>query len=799
MKINFLKIIIIFFLIIFFGSCSITKNLDVNDYILEKNRLTVNDKLIQSDSLNRLITQEQSKKFFGIPIQSLIYQSASKNSDSIFSIWEQNKNKRKGLKKFLSEKQFFQLKNYHKNWNEWKLKNGKPIALIDSFKISQSLNNFKSYFQNIGYLENTAEFKLLKNNLKERYATVDYIIKTGPQYYIGDVSLVTKSKIIDSIFKNDIEKSFLKKNGVFETLNFQKERDRINSLMKNNGIYNFQINSIFFDVEIDSTREVYSLPVKIIVEGDDYRKHIIKEINFINVKNGEEYKEKSFLTNQIEFRENEPFNDSLRSKTIQNLNNLDLFSFPSIGYEYLSESDKELSANIFLNPKKKYGLGFGFDIKQSDIEDIGISFENRFKSRNIFKNGENLELSAVGSIGKSNDVTISQVYFDATLRLPKFIFFGSLNKRFGSDIKSFISFGSTNQKNIGLDRTSFRFNLNYAWENKNNFFNFSLSDVELINNRNINNYFNIYTNSYHQLNQIAQNNTSDPKYFFEDNLSIPTGVDSFINDVLNGSLTLIEQSDVQRIQYVENRRNRLTSNNLIIGSTFTVSNNYDNRYDKGDFKQWRFKLKTAGNLTSILAKKNSDGYKRISDLKFSQFIKTEFSYIRHWNISDNSLFAFRYFSGIAIPFGNSDNIPFSESFFGGGSNDNRAWQVYRLGPGSSGSSNEFNEANFKLALNFEYRFNILGRFNGALFSDFGNIWNVLDDNNDKERTFESFKDLNEIAIGSGFGLRYDSSLFIFRLDMGLKTYNPAAVKNRRWFKDFTLKKAVFNIGLNYPF
>ena len=81
----------------------------------------------------------------------------------------------------------------------------------------------------------------------------------------------------------------------------------------------------------------------------------------------------------------------------------------------------------------------------------------------------------------------------------------------------------------------------------------------------------------------------------------------------------------------------------------------------------------------------------------------------------------------------------------------------------------------------------------------GNIWNVLDDTEDKKRTFVGFKDLNEIAIGSGFGLRYDSSLFIFRLDMGLKTYNPAAVKNRRWLKDFSLKKAVFNIGLNYPF
>ena len=67
--------------------------------------------------------------------------------------------------------------------------------------------------------------------------------------------------------------------------------------------------------------------------------------------------------------------------------------------------------------------------------------------------------------------------------------------------------------------------------------------------------------------------------------------------------------------------------------------------------------------------------------------------------------------------------------------------MYRLGPGSSGASNEFNEANFKLALNLEYRFNILGRFNGALFTDLGNIWNVLDDTEDKKRTFVGFKDL----------------------------------------------------------
>ena len=135
--------------------------------------------------------------------------------------------------------------------------------------------------------------------------------------------------------------------------------------MKNNGIYNFQINSVFFDVEIDSTRDVYSLPVKIIIDGDDYRKHNIKEIKIINVKNSEEFSGRSFLTNQIEFGLNEAFNDSLRSKTIQNINNLDLFSFPSIAYEYINESDDELSANIFLNPKKIITRGANIIIKAS--------------------------------------------------------------------------------------------------------------------------------------------------------------------------------------------------------------------------------------------------------------------------------------------------------------------------------------------------------------------------------------------------------------------------------------------------
>ena len=79
------------------------------------------------------------------------------------------------------------------------------------------------------------------------------------------------------------------------------------------------------------------------------------------------------------------------------------------------------------------------------------------------------------------------------------------------------------------------------------------------------------------------------------------------------------------------------------------------------------------------------------------------------------------------------SIPFNKSFFAGGSIDNRAWEVYRLGPGISGASNEFNEANMKIAFNIEYRFKILGKLDGAIFNDFGNIWNVFDDTEDSKK------------------------------------------------------------------
>jgi len=105
----------------------------------------------------------------------------------------------------------------------------------------------------------------------------------------------------------------------------------------------------------------------------------------------------------------------------------------------------------------------------------------------------------------------------------------------------------------------------------------------------------------------------------------------------------------------------------------------------------------------------------------------------------------------------------------------------------------------KLTLNLEYRFQMLGAFKGALFTDVGNIWNVADNTPIADNKFVNFSSLKDVGVSTGFGLRYDFNFFVIRLDMGVPTYDPAYEVGDRWIKKFKMKDVVFNFGINYPF
>ena len=811
----------------------ISKNLKYEGIILKSNDIFINGKLISKDSLNPLITQNKNNYLFGIPLSALLYESSKKNSDSIFNKWINKKSKRnERITKVFSKKQVVQIKKYIEDFNNWKKRNGEELQIIDSTKTNISIENLKSFFKNNGYFDSEISSSIEINKKNQKFGKVIYNIDLGNQYYLDSIKSNIQSPILDSLYQKNIGKSFLKKNNSFNTLDFESERNRLDNLFKNSGIYNFQISSISFQVSRDTTGTDLRIPVQINILEDSsnkYRIHYIKNINIytsnllslktdtlnnpivfddINIFSMGKlrYKPKN-LTNVISFKKGDYYSDQKRSNTIKQLNNLENFQYPTVSYNYLINSKSELEANVLLNPKERFSLGFGVDLKHSNIEDIGVAFETSFTSRNVFQGAERLEFSSRGTLGKSGNTTISEYGFDIRLKFPRLFLPSKLKKVLNLDYNpnTYIGLGTSKQTNIGLDRQSFKFDLNYNWTNLNDKkINLGLLNIELVNNKNSVNYFNIYSNSFNSINSIALNNNTNSSYFNSLNkLIIPEGINSFIKDVINRNLSLNED-DFNTVNYINDRRNRLTANNLIIGSSFSlISDNRKSFFDQ-NFSQLKIKFELAGTLTNFFANQFNaevDQYnnKKILGLAYSQYFKTEFNYIKHWAISSNSTLAFRGYYGIAIPFGNSDNIPFSKSFFSGGSNDNRAWEVYRLGPGSSGAISEFNEANMKIAFNIEYRFGLFGKLDGAIFTDIGNIWNVYDDTQDPRRTFNGLKDLNELAIGSGFGIRYNLGYFVLRLDMGLKAYNPVLDSNDRWMTDFKLNKAVFNIGLNYPF
>jgi outer membrane protein assembly factor BamA len=614
-------------------------------------------------------------------------------------------------------------------------------------------------------------------------------------------------------------------------------------------VYNFQQNNIQFTAAIDSSGIDTKIPVVVKIsnlqkrENDSlsiipYQIHRVKKINLyidsagqleqysaftdslkrdkINIfyKGKLKYKPKA-LEEVIFIEKDKPYSDFTRALTYRYISNLRNFKYPSITYKTIGKTS-DLEANIFLNPKERFSVGFDLDFSHSNIQDFGFSLGSSFGIRNIFRGAEVLELSLKNTLGSSSDISSleSQLFnlyelgADTSIQFPRIMFPINLD-RFIPKTNPYtsINFNATLQQNIGLDKQYFGASYQLNWEPNNLAkLNWKIIDLEFINNQNIDNYFNVYRNSYDRLNEIGKQFNSNLNYFdFKGNLIIPEGANNFINAVLKNQTSLTpENFAFQNVNLIKERQNRLTTNNLIFGSSFGVYYNSQLNLLDETFFQFQWKLSLVGSLLNQILKssrteKNENDQYEIAGVTPSQFVKTEINFIKHWQISQKTVLAFRAFSGIAIPFGNTNSIPFTRSYFSGGSNDIRGWKAYKLGPGSSNNMNEFNEANFKLTLNLEYRFPFLSKMNGAFFLDAGNIWNVFDNINNPAYRFDGLKDLNEIAIGTGLGLRYDFNFFVFRLDTGFKTYNPALPKSSRWQTKYSIKEAVFNIGINYPF
>jgi outer membrane protein assembly factor BamA len=189
---------------------------------------------------------------------------------------------------------------------------------------------------------------------------------------------------------------------------------------------------------------------------------------------------------------------------------------------------------------------------------------------------------------------------------------------------------------------------------------------------------------------------------------------------------------------------------------------------------------------------------------YSQFLKLSAD-IRYYRNFNNKSLAFRLYSGIGFPYSNSVVMPYVEQYYSGGSNSIRAFIARSLGPGSLSPPENSDiidqTGDIKLEGNMEFRFKISKVIYGAFFLDAGNVWLLNPDETRPGAEFHFSTFANQLAVGTGAGLRFDFNFFVLRTDFGLPLRTPYETNGSNWVGSSAevFNRMVFNLAIGYPF
>jgi outer membrane protein assembly factor BamA len=270
-------------------------------------------------------------------------------------------------------------------------------------------------------------------------------------------------------------------------------------------------------------------------------------------------------------------------------------------------------------------------------------------------------------------------------------------------------------------------------------------------------------------------------------------------------------------------------NQFIIGTRYSYTVNTQltevqaQKFEERKYRTHNFyfngNVDVAGNLINLLQKGSREANEdpTLFGFPFSPYVKGDID-IRHYlTLDPRNKIASRFILGAGYAYVGTTTLPYVKQFSIGGSNSIRAFPARSVGPGTyyirehiPKDSTQFidQRGDIKLEANIEYRFDIFKIVKGALFLDAGNIW-VLKEDPEETRDgvrFDSKTFLHQLAVGTGFGLRFDFSFFVLRLDTAFPLRKPWEeedpwVANEIDFGSKTWRKEnlIFNIAIGYPF
>jgi outer membrane protein assembly factor BamA len=259
------------------------------------------------------------------------------------------------------------------------------------------------------------------------------------------------------------------------------------------------------------------------------------------------------------------------------------------------------------------------------------------------------------------------------------------------------------------------------------------------------------------------------------------------------------------------RKKAQYTSHLILGTQYSLVYNTQRINQTGSFFYIRSDFESSGNLLSLLnntklVTTSEDGHHELFGIRYAQYLRGSFDFRQHFNLGEDLWFVMRQFVGIGFPYGNSADLPFERSFYGGGANGLRGWLYRTVGPGGYVTVSDDIEktGDIQLEFNAEYRFPIYNIVNGAFFVDVGNVWTYHPNESmpDAEFKFNTF--YKQLAVDAGIGFRLDVSFLILRFDIAYAMRNPYRdASGSYWRFNNGVLGNLYNIrlqvGIGYPF
>ncbi len=749
---------------VFLSSCSSTRFIEDDEYLLSNVRIKNNAAAISKNELRPYIRQQENTKLLGF--------------------W-----------KFYLGLYNLSGKDESKGVNKWLQEIGEEPVVFDSFLVSQSSQQMSLFLNNQGYFQANVEDTVVFPARKK--AKVIYTIEPGPRYRINEV----KTKIEDdSIRANDMTDSvgtLLKKGRPFTVDLHKKERERITSNLKSKGYYKFSEEYIYFlsDTTIGNHMVNDSLIIMkpIDITGrEHHQKYLIKNV-FFHVGIGNELLREDSAGNHSAFdtlshdgikiihdeplsfkpeliaesnyvKPGELYNSRAVDRTHQLLSSLRLFKYINIRFrengEYSDEGEPLLDCIVRLSPGKPQS--FSVDIEGTNSSgNIGAAGNFRYQHKNLLREGEfftfNTRLANQNQFVRSSseEFNTMELGAEASMVVPRFwlpLRIEEFRKRYNP--KTNVSIAYNYQRRPDYTRTIANARMGYRWQSS----------------KHIRHSF----------------------YPFEFNLVNIPSVDREFWERISDTFLRYTYED-----------------HLIVDMNYAYLLNQQTLGRNEDFWYLRANLESAGNLLSTTSswwnQNNQKDYDEFLGIRYAQYLKADFDLRFNNRIDRYSSLVWRFFGGAGLPYGNLDVLPFEKRYFSGGANSIRAWPVRALGPGSfSDKSYRFynQTADVKLEFNLEYRFELFWILEGALFLDAGNIWSIRESSSPEGGLFKFDKFAEQLAVGTGVGARFDFNYFIFRFDVGMKTHDPSLPKEERWIpanRSWRWDDVGFNFAIGYPF